>query len=200
MCPLFYFYRMSMRITYTGGPSDQDVITLADLKSHLRVEHNEDDTLITGIRATAIQYVEDFCAIKLGNHFGTGYLESFEPAYFTISPIASISAVEYKATGYTDTLSILESSKYFFDINTTPHRISFVNTPSLAEYQFNRVQVTMNVGHSTDNIPAGIISAIKLITGHLYEHRTSEMMNLLPHSLRIGVEALLNPHRTLFQP
>lgn len=189
-----------MRIIYDGTPITDDIITVADIKEHLRVEHTEDDDLITAIRATAIGYCEDYCGTKLGQYAATGYLDHFENSVIPGGPINSLSAVKYKAIGYTADLTTLSISNYYYDADTTPGRISFINVPSLEDYEFNRVQVTMNIGHTTSDIPPAFISAIKLICGHLYENRQAEMMNLMPYGLRIGVESLLNPHRILFQP
>ena len=202
MCPLFYFYEMSrMQIEYDGSPILNDVISLDDLKEHLRVEHNEEDDLITAIRAGAIAHVEHYCGIKLGTYAATGYLDHFEDSVIPGGPINSLTAVNYKGVDYNGTdLTTLQGTKYYVDIDTTPGRIAFVNTPSLASYEFNRVQITMSIGYITSVIPAGIISAIKLIAGHLYENRSAETLNLMPYSLRIGVEALLNPYRIIYQP
>ena len=91
MCPLFYFYEMSrMQIEYDGSPILNDVISLDDLKEHLRVEHTEEDDLITAIRAGAIAHVEHYCGIKLGTYAATGYLDHFEDSVIPGGPINSL--------------------------------------------------------------------------------------------------------------
>lgn len=201
MCPLFYFWGMHpMKLKFDGSPILESIVSLADLKEHLRVEHDEEDDLITGMRAAAISYAEEYCNIKLGQYACTGYLDSFTPSYIPSGPVASLTAVNYKATDYSTDLTTLNISRYYYDIDTTPARINFHNVPALAIYEYNRVQITMSVGYTTSAVPASIIAALKLIVGHMYENRQAETMNLMPYSLRIGVEALLNPFRIVYQP
>lgn len=191
---------MAMKIKFSGVPVAEDILSLDDVKEHLRVEHTEEDDLITGIRAAAISYAEEYCSIKLGSYAATGYLDNFENSIIPVGPVNSLTAVNYKAVGYTQDLSTLDFTKYFTDLDTTPNRICFVNVPSLAQYQLNRVQITMGVGYQTGVVPAAIIAAVKLLCGHLYENRQAETFNLMPYALKVGVEALLNPFRIIHQP
>lgn len=189
-----------MKIKYSGVPIAEDILSLDDVKEHLRVEHTAEDDLITAIRAAAINYAEEYCAIKLGTYAATGYLDNFENCIIPGGPVNSLTAVNYKATDFTLDLTTLNYTKYYTDLDTTPSRIRFVNVPALADYEMARVQITMSIGYNTGVVPAPILAAIKLLCGHLYENRQAETFNLMPYALKVGVEALLNPYRIIHQP
>ena len=88
-----------MQVEITGSAVDQDtIITVAELKSHLRVTHTQEDTLIGALRSAAISYVEEYCNIKLGSYTARGYLPGFYNAYIPIGPVTAISEVKYQTT------------------------------------------------------------------------------------------------------
>ncbi|MFZ9080838.1 MAG: head-tail connector protein, partial [Alphaproteobacteria bacterium] len=82
-CP--YFSDM-MTVEITGTPTLDSVITVADLKSHLRVDHSDEDTLIEAYRDAAIKWIEDYCNTRLGDVTAVGYLDYFKPSRFPIGP------------------------------------------------------------------------------------------------------------------
>ena len=53
-CP--YFSHM-MTVEITGTPDLDSIITVAQLKEHLRVDHTDEDTLIEAYRDAAIAWV-----------------------------------------------------------------------------------------------------------------------------------------------
>ena len=116
-----------MTVEITGTPTLDSVITVADLKTHLRVDHSDEDTLIQAYRDAAIKWVEDYCNTRLGDVTAVGYLDYFKPSRFPVGPISAISSVTYKDTaGDTQTL---DTSKYWYDIKTNAARITFDQVP-----------------------------------------------------------------------
>jgi uncharacterized phiE125 gp8 family phage protein len=67
---------MAYSIQKTSAVTTSNVITTADLKAHLRVDHNDEDTLIEALRDAAIETVNNYCNINLGDVTAVMYLDS----------------------------------------------------------------------------------------------------------------------------
>ena len=191
-----------MQVEITGAAVDQDtIITVADLKSHLRVTHTQEDTLIGALRSAAISWVEEHCNIKLGSYTARGYLTDWRPAYFPIGPVTAISEVKYQTTAdkdYTTDLTTLATTLWYTDEVTQPARIAFRDYPTTYDYALTPVVVTFTAGYTT--MPAPVVHAIRLLVAHMYENRQEEVTGTITTRLKFGLEALLNPFRIIYQP
>jgi uncharacterized phiE125 gp8 family phage protein len=191
-----------MQVEITGAAVDQDtIITVADLKSHLRVTHTQEDTLIGALRSAAISWVEEHCNIKLGSYTARGYLTDWRPAYFPIGPVTAISEVKYQTTAdkdYTTDLTTLGTTLWYTDEVTQPARIAFRDYPTTYDYALTPVVVTFTAGYTT--MPAPVVHAIRLLVAHMYENRQEEVIGTITTRLKFGLEALLNPFRIIYQP
>jgi len=191
-----------MQVEITGAAVDQDtIITVADLKAHMRVTHTHEDTLISALRSAAISWVEEHCNIKLGSYTARGYLPGFYNSYIPIGPVTAISEVKYQTTAdkdYTSDLTTLAAGNWYTDEISQPARIAFRDYPSVYEYALTPVVVTFTAGYST--MPAPVLQAIRLLVSHLYENRQEEVAGTITARLKFGLEALLNPFRIIYQP
>jgi len=188
-----------MQVTIGTREDPDNVLSLAEVKRHLRVTHTLEDTLLTSIRNAAIRWVESYCNISLGRIEAYGYLPHFKTSYFPVGPVASVESVQYE-TDNTGTLSTLQSSSYHVDLKTQPARIAFSDYPAPYEYALMPIKITFTYGHATDNLPPNIIAAIKLVCGQLYENRQEEITGTITTRLKLGVDALLSSERILYQP
>jgi len=191
-----------MQVDITGAAVDQDtIITVADLKTQLRVTHSLEDTLIGAMRSAAISWVEEHCNIKLGSYTARGYLPGFYNSRIPIGPVTAVSEVKYQVTEDTDydtDLSTLDAGLWFTDLISQPSRIAFRDVPSVYEYSLNPVVISFTAGYST--IPAPVLQAIRLLVAHMYENRQEEITGTISTRLKFGLEALLNPFRIIYQP
>lgn len=198
-CALFYFYAMQVEIT--GAAVDQDtIITVADLKAHMRVTHTQEDTYISALRSAAISWVEEHCNIKLGSYTARGYLAGFYNSYIPIGPVTAISEVKYQTTSdktYAN-LDTLATGLWFTDEISKPARIAFRDYPNVYEYALTPVVVTFTAGYTT--MPDPVLQAIRLLVAHMYENRQEEVVGTITTRLKFGLEALLNPFRVIYQP
>lgn len=198
-CALFYFYAMQVEIT--GAAVDQDtIITVADLKAHMRVTHTQEDTYISALRSAAISWVEEHCNIKLGSYTARGYLAGFYNSYIPIGPVTAISEVKYQTTSDKtyDNLDTLAAGLWFTDEISKPARIAFRDYPNVYEYALTPVVVTFTAGYTT--MPDPVLQAIRLLVAHMYENRQEEVTGTITTRLKFGLEALLNPFRVIYQP
>lgn len=188
-----------MQVVRQTRTDANDIITVAELKRHLRVTHSLEDNLIEGIRAAAINYVENFANLFLGSDTAYGYLTRFESAYFPVGPVTAVEKIEFE-TDNAGTLSTMPSADYHLDLKSKVARVAFSDYPTPYEYALNPIRITFTAGHPEDGIPGAIMQAIKLICGHLYDHRHSEITGTIATSIKLGVDALLSGERITYQP
>ena len=184
-----------MTVEITGTPSLDNVVSVADIKSYLRVDHSTDDTLIEALRDASIAWVEDYCNTRLGDVTAVGYLDNFYSGRIPIGPVVSISSVTYTAPG--NSTQTLSTTKYYYDLKTKPARIVFHEVPDLEDDALNRVQINMTIGYAEADVPLPLIQAIKLMTAHLYETRVPVVTGTIAIEVPLALKALLNPYRVL---
>ena len=191
-----------MQVDITGAAVDQDtIITVADLKAHMRVTHTAEDTLITALRSAAISWIEEHCNIKLGSYTARGYLPGFYNAYIPVGPVTAITEVKYQTTAdkdYASDLTTLAAGNWYTDTISQPARIAFRDYPQVYEYALTPVVVTFTSGYST--MPAPVLQAIRLLVADMYENRQEEVIGAITTRLKFGLDALLNPFRIIYQP
>ena len=173
------------------------MITIERAKAHLRVEHGEEDALITSLIASASRYIEN----RTGQVFdkrdgivmiadrlpkGTGGLE------LEWTPVRSVTEVAYLDADGSQVL-MPEASIYVEKRGVYPVIYPAIDT-SWPEHlpQRGGVQVTINAGY--EEPPADVQSAALLIIGHLFENRESVVIGTISSELPMGVEMLLAPY------
>ena len=61
---------MYYTLEITGTANEANIVSTADLKTFLRVDHSDEDTLIEALRSAAIEYVQNYCNVQLGDVTG----------------------------------------------------------------------------------------------------------------------------------
>lgn len=179
-------------IEITGTPDLDAVISVADLKAHLRVDHSDEDTLIEAYRDAAIKWVEDYCNTRLGDVTAVMYMDAFFTRSIPVGPVSAISSVTYlDQSGDSQTL---DTSYWWADTKRQPARITFDGPPDLFDDTYNAVQVNMTIGYAEASIPKPIIHAIRLMVGHLYESRQA-VAYAQSYELPMGLHSILSPYR-----
>jgi uncharacterized phiE125 gp8 family phage protein len=181
-------------IEITGTPDLDAVISVADLKEHLRVDHSDEDTLIEAYRDAAIKWVEDYCNTRLGDVTAVYHMDAFHTTTIPVAPVSAISSVTYlDQAGDSQTLG---TGYYWFDLKRQPARITFDNAPDVFDDTYNAVQVNMTIGYAEASIPTPIVHAVRLMAANLYEQRqpvTHSQMYEVP----MGLHSILSPYRTV---
>ena len=175
------------------------VVSLAEAKAHLRVEHDVDDALITALCTGVMQYLDGPTGI-LGRALLTqtlGMRMDSLPSSFDIPypPAQEIVSITYRDLALaTQTVS---SSLYELRIEHFSARVSLVGQavwPDAAGI-LDSIDVRWTAGYgNAAAVPEQIKIAMKLIIGHLYEQReevSAEAMQRIP----FGARALLDPLR-----
>ncbi len=171
-------------------------LSVADAKLHLRVDGEDEDALITGIIAAAVDHVERATGLVLSQRPVSEPVAGFG-ARLNTWPITSIDSITYTdGVGASQTLDV---GAWSTNLLSRPVRLSPISSgwPALGAGDAP-VTVNMTAGYEDGKVPAGIVAALKLIVGHLYRNREGATVGVVATELPMGVESLLMPHRMWF--
>lgn len=174
----------------TAEPFDLDAA-----KSHLRVTDDGEDTLITSLITAAREHAEAFTERAFVEQTWETYYDSF-PACIEL-PLPNLISVE--SIKYLDTNGdeqTVTASDYVVDDKRKPGRIFLAQNASWPSTydQVNAVTVQFKAGYGDDTaVPETIKAAIKLILGHLFEHR-EDVAEFSMEQIPMGAKSLLSPH------
>lgn len=152
-------------------------VTVAEVKNHLRVTDNQEDSLIAGLIISARKVVEQITRRALINQTWRLYLDEF-PADSHIElpfpPLVSVTSVKYYDEN--TQLQTLSSSLYQTDNRSTPGRIVLTGGgawPSTDSDKVNAVEIEFIAGYGAGAaaVPFPIRLAITHLTAHWFEHR-----------------------------
>jgi uncharacterized phiE125 gp8 family phage protein len=183
-----------MNVTTPTPASGTDVISLANMKEFLRVDHSDEDTTITALLDAAVSHVSDYT----NRHIGTAasaifYLERWRPAALAYGPVVSITNVTYNDTS--GTLQTLDTSKYYVQTHKDDTcLIFFHDTPDLQDYNAMPIRITASVGGQPSN---SIKHAVRMLVAHWYENRRAVITGPTATTIPLGVHSLLNTERII---
>lgn len=175
-------------------------VTLAEAKAHARVDHDDENAVITAMLSAAVERLDGWSGI-LGRALVTqtwrqDYEGFADVLRLPLFPCASVASVTYlDAAGTTQT-----ASASLYDLRSD-ERGPFVKLkrnavwPATGDHDYP-VSVTAVYGQAAADVPAPIKSAILLMTGDLYENRetaTTGRASAVPMS--VTVDRLLAPYR-----
>lgn len=181
------------RLVRTVAPA-APVITLVQAKAHLRVDFADDDDLITELVEVATAFIEGPNGIGIALMPQTWRLSldwfPYPEIVIPLGPVTAISSI-----AYTDSAGAPQSiATWRVDLDSNPCRIWPARDTSwpLIMWEPGAIKVTFVCGYAT--VPSDLKAAVKLIVGHLYEHRES-VTDLTANELPMGVSAILERYR-----
>jgi uncharacterized phiE125 gp8 family phage protein len=188
-----------MPLRLFGAPVER-VITLAETRQHLRVDHPDDDDLILGLIDAATAYFDGRDGI-LGRAMATQIWELVLDAFpddaiqIPLPPLQSVAAVQYYDVG--GTLQTLNPSTYYVDNVSQPGWVTTIASADWPETLdgANAVIVRFSAGYGgAASVPASLKAAMKLFIGHLYNNREASVAIPIME-LPLAVGALIAPYR-----
>lgn len=199
-------------------PPAEEPVTLIEAKLHLRVDFDDDDTLIASLITAARQAAETLTGRQLITARWKQVLDCFPgpslmgvPAgqAFTLpghaillakAPVQSVISINYLDMGSVS--QTMPVSNYTVDSACEPARITpvFGQIWPICLPQIGAVSATFDAGYGTAaQVPEGIKSWIKLRVGSLYAHReevaalSRGRIDSLPF-----IDGLLDPYKVAF--
>jgi uncharacterized phiE125 gp8 family phage protein len=159
-----------MTIQFAGGATLDDFLTVDELQEWLRVDSEDDASVIGDIRNQALAWVEWYCRLPIGVQNVTVYLDNWDAVQLRLRYAKTITDVAYIAVGES-TYTTLSTDNWRADLASQRPRISFVSPPAYATDQYNPVRVTMTAGCTSAEFPAALKGAAKNYAAHIYENR-----------------------------
>lgn len=172
-------------------------ITTADMKTHLRVSHSDDDTYIDSLIVAARVYIEAQYDIAINTQTIVEYFDDWmgtdgDSLVLTVGPVASITSVKYYDTDNAE--QTLNASNYSADLVSRYARIK-INTNASAPAVYERPSaIFVEYVAGTDATPSNIAHAMKLIVGDWYRDRERTPGNVKARLLDT-VQTLLNVYK-----
>ena len=155
-------------------PPAEEPVSIIDAKLHLRVDFDEDDTLIASLISASRQAAETLTGCQFVTARWKLLLDGFPRCAITLPkcPVQSVLAINY--LDMNAVLQTMPASTYTVDTACEPARITpvFGQIWPLALPQIGAVTVTFDAGYGApSDVPDGIKSWIKLRVGSLYAYR-----------------------------
>lgn len=195
-------------------PPAEEPVSLAEAKLHCRVDHDEEDTLISGLIAAARGWAEAYTwrGIALAtrrysldafpNRCEVGrsrrYQWTADPLVLPFPELAEVTSIEYvDDDGVTQAM---DEADYTADADSEPARIF----PAYGTYWPstravpNAVKVTYTSGYTdATSVPAELKTAILLLVGHWYVNREAVVTGTITNDVQLSATALLDPYRVM---
>lgn len=187
---------MSWKVTTSP---DIEPVTLAEAKLHLGVTMTEHDDLITSLITVAREWCEGYQNRAYITQTITWKLDSFPDTFCVPRPrLQSVTSIKYIDTDGNE--QTLDSSYYDVDTYSEPGRIALAYGQSWPGIRgdINGVEVVYVAGYGDEaaNVPERVKAAMKLLIGHLYEHR-EVIAELTLKEVPFAVTSLLSLDRNL---
>ena len=177
------------------APTSQP-ISLAEAKTHLRVDASDEDTLIQSLILAAAGHLDGYTGLLGRCMITQTWLQKFDDwAHVMRLPFADIQSVVLKYTDDDGTQQTVSSDLYTVYQDARGHYIRFedeFSDPSVGP-DYAGVEATMVCGYgAADDVPAPLRAAMLLHIGTLYEYRETMADNVNPS---MAFEALIAPYR-----
>src|SRR5690606_1371817 len=183
-------------------------VTLAEAKLHLRVDHNDEDTLIESLIRAATEHLDGWTGI-LGRYLVEQVWRQDHDRFaremiIPLGPVIAVQSITWRDPA--GQLNTVPSGCY--DLRTDEagnviirFDVDYVFSTNLHESR--AVAITFKAGHitnhgspATSTVPDPLKVAILLLVGHWYQNR--EAVNAAGMaSLPFAVEALIAPYRRM---
>ncbi len=176
-------------------------VSLADAKAHLRLDTDDDDTLITAAIAAARVHVEALtrrCLIEQGWRVYLDRWPRRRSVALSPAPLISVDAVTvYDANGDPATV---DADAYAVDAVAVPGRLVLSGAaPAVVGKAVNGIEIDVTAGYgpSSVDVPAPLRQAVMMLVAHWYEHRGAVGHDLAGAVAPLGFDALVAPYRIL---
>jgi uncharacterized phiE125 gp8 family phage protein len=188
-------------------PPAVEPVTVAEAKTHLRVDTSDDDTYIGTLITAAREWCEQYLDRTLVHTQWVMRFDRFppngeDPVELPRPPMVTsgtATAVSVTFTSEAGTTSTYSTSEYRVDRNATPGTVKplygFAWTPHREDD--NSISVTWWAGYGAvgSSVPAVIRHAILMLVGHWYENRSSVITGSISKEIEFAVHSLLDSQR-----
>jgi hypothetical protein len=175
-----------------------EVVLLDDLKSHIRVTHNDDDEYLNKLIKEAREEFEDITGIALISQtwqfmldawpgrrdqwwdgvqqmaiteLDGGFPAIMEPPRYPLISVDTVNVYDESSNATAVTIA----STFDIDIISRPGRIALQSgaTWPIASRTVNAIEInyTAGYGSTVSNVPSPLVRAVRNMAGYMYDHR-----------------------------
>lgn len=177
----------------TATAALSNAVSVAEGKSHLRVDFATDDTYIGNIIKAAEGLVQDYTNRKLIASTFDLKLDNFQKGGIVLpySPVTAITYVKYYDADNTE--QTWAATNYYTNLSEEPVMIDYVDGeyPDVYDNRSDNVTVRFVCGYTT--VPEQLRQAILLLVGDMYEQRMD-----MPRERFTAWKALAYPYKVFF--
>lgn len=173
-------------------------VTLPEAKLHLRIEGDDEDTLITALIDAAVAHIDGWSGILGRAIVEQTWRQDFDgfgcPMRLPLHPVIDI--VSITARNDQGQITTIADSNYLLRTDAQGDYVHWDADYSYSDtlHDSAAVSVTFNAGYET--VPAAIKAAILLMVGNWYRYRSADVETGVA-TLPMGATALLAPYRRL---
>lgn len=178
------------------------LITYAEAKLHLRLDSDEEQTLVEQLISAATEHLDGYTGI-LGRCLVTQTWRQDFDAFCQVLrlPLVAATITEMRAYAEDDnTGSVVTSTNYELLEDALGSYVRFIDDytfPSSVR-ETRGVRVTFTAGYgAASSVPQAIKQAMLLMIGHWYATREAVNIGNIVSELPIGARALLAPYRRI---
>jgi uncharacterized phiE125 gp8 family phage protein len=163
-----------MKTTLVTAPTDYPV-SLDYAKSHLNIDHTNDDAYIDLLLLSATTAAENIMNRRLMPQTWKAYIDEWPSEDYITLPfgqLKTVTSVKYLTQAGVETT--VAATDYITDTTSDPGRVVLKynkSWPSDDLYVANSIYIQFTCGYTT--VPAPIMAAILLMVGDSYAHRES---------------------------
>jgi len=175
-------------------------ITLEEVKAQLRVEHDDDDTILTRLIDVAVAYTDVRGALgqAMITQKWAQWINANPPQSVSLilGPVQNVTAVKYYDTdGVLQTDDVNNYQVFGTDFATViSPKDSFTWPVSQQRSDAIKIEYEIGYGDEITNVPQTIRHALMLLIGHWYDNREQTGVDELSN-IPFGYEEMLNLHR-----
>ena len=175
-------------------------ITIEEVKAQLRVEHDDDDTILTRLIDVAVTYTDVRGALgqAMITQKWAQWINANPPQNVSLilGPVQDVTAIKYYDTdGVLQTDDINNYQVFGTDFATViSPKDSFTWPVSQQRSDAIKIEYEIGYGDEITSVPQTIRHALMLLIGHWYDNREQTGVDELSN-IPFGYEEMLNLHR-----
>ena len=175
-------------------------ISLAEAKAQMRVEGNDDDTIIQRLIDAAVAFVDVQGALgfaMITQTWGQWVGPNPGTVMLSLGPVQSVSAIKYyDINGTLQTATLAD-----FNVFGTPNRITISPKTGYAwpvtqtRDDAIKIEYVIGYGATSASVPQTVRHALMMLVAHWYENRENELIGTISKTLPFGFDDILNIER-----